>query len=417
MPKSVPRSGKALFLLVGWLVLLGIAARPAAAGSGDMCGGAARWFLSADGLLTVRGSGAMYDYLNANTAPWYGRRYQIRSVLIEEGVTAVGNYAFANCPNLISLTVGGGLRAIGDYAFAACPNLADVLIGGGARALSIGLNAFNGCKALEGIALPDNTASIGQAAFAYCESLREIQIPPDVRELPPSVFRRCYALESVVLPEGLESVGQRAFGDCEALESIALPVRVGRIGAYAFENCVSLTEISIPARVGEVPEGLCSGCAGLRQIFFSNSLQTVHDRAFSGCGALADIYYNGSRIRWSGLLMTEFRAQIARDHIAVHCTDDTAGFASLIAGIAADGQRVFITLSGEQGGEIALCTAFYDPKGRLLGTRVQPTQAPESGSEREYTVIAFRGAASVKAFLLWPDSRPAAEAVRRDMEP
>ena len=404
-------------LVISVICLFLFAPEKARADSSGTCGAdgySVYWSLSNDGLLTVRGSGQMEEYINQNGAPWFqaGQRYQIRSILIDSGVTKVGRYAFTNCPNLTDVTIAGEMRAIGDYAFSQCPNLLDVYIAEGSRALTLGLNAFNSCKALQEISLPDNVTSIGQAAFAYCESLQQIDLPARVTELPPRLFRRCYSLESVTLPDNLTAIGERAFGDCEALQEINLPIRVRTIGSYAFENCASLADIAIPASIEEIAEGICSGCAGLRTIHFRNGLLKVLARAFEKCTALTDVYYAGSRARWSSIMMTDFRAQISAQGIAVHCSDDASEeFLSVIEEVRMDGPRVFVTVSGEQGENLQLYTAFYDGTGRFLGLRVTETRA--ASTENMYTIISFSGAERVKAMLLWPDFCPAAEAVEQ----
>ena len=71
----------------------------------------------------------MSDYTYAS-APWYSYRSQITSVVIEDGVTSIGNYAFYNCSSLTEITIPDGVTSIGDYAFSYCRSLTDVYYGG-----------------------------------------------------------------------------------------------------------------------------------------------------------------------------------------------------------------------------------------------------------------------------------------------
>ena len=97
------------------------------------CGDDLTWVLSEDGVLTISGTGEMYDYTtsylptSSGTVPWYSYKSNyIESIVIEEGVTSVGNYAFYYCPKLISAVLPDSLTIIGDNAFDSCSDLVSV---------------------------------------------------------------------------------------------------------------------------------------------------------------------------------------------------------------------------------------------------------------------------------------------------
>ena len=116
----------------------------------------------------------MYDYTPGNT-PWYhgyyggGELIQLHSVVIEEGVTKIGDAAFNNSEELSSVTIADSVRSIGDFAFNNCPSLTSLVIPNGVT--SIGEYAFCRCEQLESITIPDSVTSIGRNAFNACPQL------------------------------------------------------------------------------------------------------------------------------------------------------------------------------------------------------------------------------------------------------
>jgi hypothetical protein len=100
---------------------------PTVVASGD-CGTGVTYSLTSDGVMTISGSGAMANYTASSEAPWYSYRNLIESIVIENGVTSVGNYAFNGCSYLASVSIPATVTSIGDYAFKSCSNLATVTL-------------------------------------------------------------------------------------------------------------------------------------------------------------------------------------------------------------------------------------------------------------------------------------------------
>ena len=96
------------------------------------------------GTLTIRGSGKMSNYGVASDVPWYSYRDRLKSLIIEDGVTSIGSYAFYGCTGLTSVTIPNSVTNIGNNAFDGCSALTSVTIGNGVT--SIGSYAFNGCN-------------------------------------------------------------------------------------------------------------------------------------------------------------------------------------------------------------------------------------------------------------------------------
>lgn len=105
------------------------------------------------GTLTISGTGDMTDYYSA---PWYNRRGEIRAVIIENGVTSIGNYAFYYCTGLTSVTIPDSVTSIGDSAFDNCSSLTSIAIPNSVK--SIGNTAFYGCRGLDGVYITDFVA-------------------------------------------------------------------------------------------------------------------------------------------------------------------------------------------------------------------------------------------------------------------
>jgi len=126
------------------------------------------WILDDEGVLTISGTGAMANW-RKKMSPWYGIYYKVKSVVIEDGVTSIGNYAFFSCASLKNITLPNSVTSIGDHAFDNCRSLNNITLLNGVT--SIGDGAFLSCKSLTSITLPNSVKSIGVYAFSECNSL------------------------------------------------------------------------------------------------------------------------------------------------------------------------------------------------------------------------------------------------------
>ncbi len=183
-------------------------------------------YTAATKTLTISGSGAIPDMKNnASSQPWYDWRSDgsIESVVVEDGITAIGNYCFFSV-KANNFTLPNTLKTIGRYAFTSTDIQNTVLPFG---LTSIGANAFDECTSLTDIILPDTLTSIGSNAFLLCSSLESIAIPYSVKTIGTYAFDRCNALQSVIFEDMTSSV---------------------KLSSYAFYNCPSLLEISFPSR-------------------------------------------------------------------------------------------------------------------------------------------------------------------------
>ena len=155
------------------------------------------WKLYEDGTLNISGKGAMKDYIYGNNKSPARLNLSVTSIVIEEGVTSIGDYAFENCDNLTSITIPGNVESIGEDAFYNCDNLTDVTLQDGVK--SIGRSAFIWCNNLTNIVLPNSVTSIGYFAFKDCTSLTSIKIPSSVTSMDSKAFYNCSSLETISL--------------------------------------------------------------------------------------------------------------------------------------------------------------------------------------------------------------------------
>lgn len=158
-----------------------------ASGTCGAQGGNLTWTLTSDGVLTISGVGAMADYRDFSdvpwyAVPWYAYREHIRTAVLADDVTSIGNCAFANCRKLTSVHISDGVTSIGNDAFSDCTGLTSVVMPD--CITSIGLCAFSGCRKLTSVTIPDGVTSIGRWAFAQCSGLTEIRVKAVV---PPAM--------------------------------------------------------------------------------------------------------------------------------------------------------------------------------------------------------------------------------------
>ena len=186
------------------------------------CGPNLKWHLTNNRVLTISGKGKMYNYSDDNRAPWSGD--YIKRIIIGDGITTIGSYAFYNCSTLTSVTIPNSVTEIGGSAFA-------------------------GCSALTSVTIPNSVTTIGWTAFEYCSSLTSVTISNSVTEIGASAFGDCRSLTSVTIPNSVMTIGWAAFENCSALTSVTIPNSVTTIGDDAFEDCRSLTSVTIPNSV------------------------------------------------------------------------------------------------------------------------------------------------------------------------
>ena len=289
------------------------------------CGNNLTWDLTND-VLTISGTGTMTNY-TSSSSPWYSYRSSITSVVIEEGVTNIGNYAFQNCSGLTSVTIPNSVTSIGENAFYNCHNLTSVTIPNSVT--SIGISAFLKCTGLTSVTIPNSVTSIGGSAFSACSGLTSVTIPNSVTSIGNSAFYNCSGLTSVTIGNGVTSIGSSAFQNCSGLTSIIvengntvydsrndcnaiietatntliagcqntiIPNSVTSIGNSAFAYCSGLTSVTIPNSVTSIGYEAFYGCSGLTSVTIGNGVTSIGISAFAYCSGLTSVHINTGSI-------------------------------------------------------------------------------------------------------------------------
>ena len=232
-------------------------------------------------------TGYMTNYNQADQVPWKSVRGQIEKVIIGEGVTGIGNYAFYGCSALRIVEIASTLTNIGNSAFQNCTSLESIDIPD--NVTRIGNSAFSGCEQLSSISLPDNMVTIEDFAFESCKALTSFSFPTGVENISLGVFIYCTGLTSFTIPVGVMSIGENAFGGCTGLKDITIPNSVESIGNQAFQDCKSLDGVTIPNSVTSVGQSAFDGCTSLTSVTIPTSVTSIGSDAFYGCTSLTSV--------------------------------------------------------------------------------------------------------------------------------
>lgn len=181
------------------------------------CGDNLTWTLSDDGTLTISGTGRMMDGWHYSNFPTTSGEL-VKKVVIEEGVTSIGNEAFNAFLNLTEVEIAEGLQEIGKCAFSGCSKLEKINIPNSVN--RIDYYAFTDCASLKEIAIPANVTSISEYTFSGCSNLASVTIPNSVTKIEYDAFNSCTSLPSVTVPASVTSIKGAAFGDCSSLSNV-----------------------------------------------------------------------------------------------------------------------------------------------------------------------------------------------------
>ena len=267
----------------------------------------------------------------------YSLRYMrgVTNVIIPDGVTSLGSYAFQDCTSLISVVIPDSVTIISNNAFYNCSNLNSIVIPNSIT--SIRNYAFYGCTSLTSITIPNGVTSIDMGAFQACTSLTSIVIPDSVTSISYAAFYGCSSLANIVISDGVTYIDettfaktayynnesnwidgvlyigkylirakatisgeyairsdtllviQKAFYNCSNLTSVIIPGSVASISDYAFHDCTSLSSVVIPDSVTSIGRGAFYDCARLVSVTIPGSIASISSEAFRGCSSLTSV--------------------------------------------------------------------------------------------------------------------------------
>ena len=345
-------------LLFGYRPLPVDAATVIASGT---CGENVTWELDSEGSLTISGTGAMTDYSQDNKAPWYetyvepylnAEQGKVTSIVIDDGVTGIGDYAFYNCRHVISADIPESAIIIGEYSFSHCESLGEMVIP--KQNSKLGSYAFESCSSLKTVSSSSCSDSrrVGSYVFKDCVSLTSITFPSNIcYGLDYTSFEGCTSLKEIkfaytnypgpyVSVEGIlvkysssnssnnsivtcpqnnstkcsvlingqyehdsiyyacdsrrvQAIGDYALYNCKNATDISLEDYVRRIGVGSFQKCINLKSINLGKDLESIEKLAFAECTQLESITIPGCVGEIGKNAFSGCTSLSTIFFRG----------------------------------------------------------------------------------------------------------------------------
>lgn len=266
------------------MMLLPLMASADESGYCDLTGNVVWHYNESNYTLTISGNGAMEDYYyreyDYSGAPWSW--FDIRIVVIKNGVTHIGARAFFDCKSLTSVTIPESVTSIAEDAFYGCFNISSVYITDLAKWCNIEFelpssNPVSNAQHLyvnsieiKDLVIPNSVTTINDYAFNSFGGLTSVTISNNVIDIGNSAFRQCDGIVSVILGDGVTNIGECAFFYCHALASVTFGKNISSIGEAAFMGCTELTSIKIPSSVTSIRERAFMECTGLTSVHITN---------------------------------------------------------------------------------------------------------------------------------------------------
>lgn len=211
----------------------------------------------------------------------------LSTVIIPSGVENIGMNAFSSCDKLTLLSISSTVKTIDDEAFRYCSNLTSVALPRGLTFL--GESVFMGCSSLKHAELPDDLTTIPTSTFSGCKELTYINIPPSIKKIGSSAFSMCYNLTNIDIPLGVTEIGGSAFESCIKLTTITIPESVTKLNSAMFRNCGSLTSVTLPNNPLVLSMRLFEGCESLTHVTIPNTIKQIDYYALHSCTSLTEI--------------------------------------------------------------------------------------------------------------------------------
>ncbi len=287
-----------------------------ATGSGT-CGGNLKWEIAwiNEVTLTISGTGSMTNYSSSSKAPWYASRSTITKIVIENGVTSIGDYAFYGLSKVKSIQMPSSIRTIGEWAFVNCDSLTAVSIGKNVG--TIGDFAFYSCDSLESITVDSNNSNfscdINSVLFDKTKTTliqypagafrTSYTVPDSVKNIADRAFSATKYLNTITLGAGVESLGEDVFFEAYSLKNFSVSVSNNYFssdsnGVLYNKNKTLLvqypvgnerTSYTIPTGVKSIGYGAFAGCEYLTKLTIPNGVEDILMGAFESCVNLTDV--------------------------------------------------------------------------------------------------------------------------------
>lgn len=280
-----------------------------------ICGDNLTWKVDDQGALTISGTGNMYNYYFRNMPPWQAYSQSITRLVVEDGVSSIGNYACYQYSNLKEAHFPNTLTLIGETAFEDCVSLTEVII-------------------------PQNVSNISKVAFARCTGLQHVVILSDNATYDFNVFNGCTSLKTAG-PIGsdanieycwTDSIPDNVFYQLSSLVDISIPAGISAIGKNSFLGCTGLTEIVFPETIKSIQASSFADCNSLRKVTLSGNMPVIGENAFYE--VVSEVYYPkgnatydpakmlgyGGTLTWIGNCSHNAGEAVRENVIAATCT-------------------------------------------------------------------------------------------------
>ena len=288
------------------------------------CGNMAYWlYQSGETSLTVFGIGATDAMSNYEDKPWETVRTSITAIIVEDGITKIGDYTFGNvtqaktlslgntlesigtgafqyCRSLTELTLPDSLQTLSEKAFVSCTGLTEVHVSGlsqwfdlefadsNANPLAQGARLYAAGETFAELVVPSGVERIGNYQFYGVSWLTSVTLGNTVTRIGDYAFYGCGALAEGILNGSLTTIGDYAFYKCAALEKLVLGEKVRTLGAAAF-GYTALTELTLPNSVLTVGRSAFVQCKALKTVDFGDGLEAIGGFAFQECDGLEEV--------------------------------------------------------------------------------------------------------------------------------
>ena len=215
----------------------------------------------------------------------------VTTVLIEDGISVIGEYAFYNDTSVQVISVPNSVNTIGQYAF------------------------YN-CNSIKEINIPNGVTAIRSHTFFGCASLENIVTPNSVTLIEDYAFYGCVEAKNLTISNNCKSIGDNAFYNCKSVTALEIPSSVTKIGSYAFRSCVLITELDFSDNVDDIGECAFYDCNALQIVRLGKRVTELKDRMFYGCVNLTDLYVNAP------LSFIDELAFYGAEDVTIHCGRD-----------------------------------------------------------------------------------------------
>ena len=362
-----------------------------------LCGDDATYVLEEDGTLIVSGTGDMDDFVSPNNVPWHEMRDLIKSVVIDDGVTSIGAYAFYNCTELETVSLPESLKVIGRDSFSGCEAIQGVYLTDvtswcdvkfydvSSNPLYYAENLYLNGEVVGNLYIPDVVKKVGELAFYNLDCITSVTFADSVTQIGDFSFYGCDKLNNIILGHTVEVIGNYAFAECNAIEKISIPDSVTEIKQSAFYNCDFLNSVTIGNGVENIGNAAFEHCASLSDVILGDNLQTIGEFAFCNCDALQNITIPEKVV---GIGSSAFR----------FC--DTIERIDIPASVTQIGSEAFAACVGLQAIEVHQENSFYCSENGVLFNKdkTKLIKCPPSKAGESYEIPETVVAIDVSAF-------------------